>query len=44
MPLHDVCLRCGHKKYDHSEGADYRCQKPYCPCIKFRMTTLKEYG
>jgi hypothetical protein len=44
MEVHDMCLRCDHKRDDHNRGCgDSRCQKPYCPCSEFRLTTLEEY-
>jgi len=33
MEIHDICLRCGHKRDDHDRGYDSRCQRAYCPCL-----------
>ena len=44
MEINNICLRCGHKREEHNRGNDSRCQKVYCPCLKFRLSTLEEYG
>lgn len=40
MGLHDVCLSCDHKKHEHQN--DSKCTSPYCPCLKFKATTLEK--
>ena len=42
MQVQDICLSCGHRKDEHSSDGS-RCQKAYCPCLRFK-TTFLQYG
>jgi hypothetical protein len=41
MALHDICLGCGHKRWDHT-NSDSNCNNDQCKCPKFKHTTLEE--
>ena len=38
----DLCVRCGHKRYEHKDNCTYRTFTSYCICSSFVETATAD--